>query len=98
MSSFSDARGRRWFQRSMVKMVLALLKMEAGVPAQVWDTRCQSSRRGCYRPSGRFLGLHKLLRLWRKQAQRWLDGPSEPQARPKHSPAPVSTRRQGYCI
>lgn len=28
MSSLSDARGRTWFQRSMVKMVLALLKME----------------------------------------------------------------------
>lgn len=28
MSSFSDARARRCFQRSMVKMVLALLKME----------------------------------------------------------------------
>lgn len=28
MSSLSDARGRMWFHRSMVKMVLALLKME----------------------------------------------------------------------
>lgn len=28
MSSLSDARGRMWFHKSMVKMVLALLKME----------------------------------------------------------------------
>lgn len=39
----------------------------AGVPAQVWDMRCQSSRRGCYRPSGRSLDLHKPLDLRKKQ-------------------------------
>lgn len=56
MSSLSDARGRMWFHRSMVKMVLALLKMEvredmrAATITAIMSPRSPGGRREVYRP------------------------------------------------
>lgn len=56
MSSLSDARGRMQFQRSMVKMVLALLKMEvredmsAATITAIMSPRSPGGKREVYGP------------------------------------------------